>query len=369
MICYHQKLAPATGKSNGFIWPVWLPIVATTLLIVGQLHLLGGYLALNVSNVLSLKVVESKDVDVLPAISAWSTAIRLWGSRIPARNQAQALALLSAKAGLDESATLLSNSLIAGNARSSHLNVVAKSALAWYQGDDLEAVNNGRAADVAPLLLILAGVRERHGDTQAALLMRERATKVDPFWVTGWLELATLHERLGQWEAAKLTYEAGIERNPNSALLYREYGYLLRTQCGANDLAAETAWLTAERLQPEDEQTRLFLALLYLQTGRPQLGLEEAKAVIEINPHRAAGYWYLGSALLALGHPKPALENLEKAVNLGEANPWVFIDLARAYKALGDCLSARGVLRTLQSRDPHFGPGQDLLRILDSECY
>ena len=247
------------------------------------------------------------------------------------------------------------------------LGDLGRAAASWARGDKSEAVAYGRAAGAAPLLLRVARVRADAGQFPEARRLAEFATEIAPSDESAWIQLAATYLRQERWDDARATYERALRAAPASAALYREYGSLLNGHYRPSSPDVEAAWTKARDLDPRDTGARLSLAHLYILTGRPGQALDESRVVVRLDPKNPYGYWFRGVALLHLDQARGAVESLETAKTLGVVNPWAFVDLARAYAAIGDCQAATRTLASL-ARRLDFSQSGDVVKEIGRRC-
>jgi tetratricopeptide (TPR) repeat protein len=83
----------------------------------------------------------------------------------------------------------------------------------------------------------------------------------------------------------------------------------------------------------------------YLDEGDYQAAITELKAVIQRYPTDPEMHWLLGSAYLQLNQPRPAMDSLESAFELGYFEQPLLLALAQAYLLDGEYDEALGLVR------------------------
>jgi tetratricopeptide (TPR) repeat protein len=178
----------------------------------------------------------------------------------------------------------------------------------------------------------------------------------------GWLALGDLYERMERWQEAEQTYEQAILIAPDSALAHQVMAFF-RWHRGWGGERTEQELQTAIRLALADPQTQdgidlpwLYtdLALIYLQSGRPQLAEDVARRAIALDPGIAYSHHFLGEALRLQGDARGAIAELNRALELGSTNGWARYSLAMAYLQVGDLAKAKQQAQELAEQDPQF---------------
>ena len=108
-----------------------------------------------------------------------------------------------------------------------------------------------------------------------------------------------------------------LDYAPNHVDLLILKGVVLQELGRAED--AEEAFSTVRQEVESEETFLLSRSQTYLRTGKSEPALTDAEAAIEVNETSAYGYYLRGTALSGLNRPVEALESLEKASQLAEA--------------------------------------------------
>jgi O-antigen ligase len=125
----------------------------------------------------------------------------------------------------------------------------------------------------------------------------------------------------------------------------RSYGF--GRSFGALALAAAAVWLGAMPV----------LAEAWSWSGRLDLA-------VRADPLQAQYHWDLGNRLLGLGDGHGAVVELQRAADLGETEPQLYVDLGDERRRLGDIASARQDYQRALFIDPYYAPAQQRLRAL-----
>ncbi|HEX9468170.1 MAG TPA: tetratricopeptide repeat protein, partial [Bradyrhizobium sp.] len=82
--------------------------------------------------------------------------------------------------------------------------------------------------------------------------------------------------------------------------------------------AAERIYLEVLQREPQHFDSLHMLAVVALQTGRTERGIELIRKAIALNEKVAAAHNNLGKALMDLGRPEPALASFDHAIALDQ---------------------------------------------------
>jgi len=197
------------------------------------------------------------------------------------------------------------------------------------------------------------------------------------------LLVAMQHEAHSDLAAATAAYQRALAKDPDSAFIHRRLANTLIRQRdpGQALVHAERAY----ELEPEDEQTRLFLSQLYRlsrqfekseallvdDAGDPRgeqaalllyqvyLEFDKPKAVavaqwlIDRDPDATSAYAMLAKAHEAMGEPKKAEQALRDALEIDPTNVRIFSQLARLAREQGDIAGQQAIFREVLENHPH----------------
>jgi TolB-like protein/DNA-binding winged helix-turn-helix (wHTH) protein/Tfp pilus assembly protein PilF len=190
--------------------------------------------------------------------------------------------------------------------------------------------------------------QDREGN-EAAIAALERAVAADPTFADAQAELAQAYvwrlflftPKEGQWaEKAFVAAEKAIALDPNSAVAYLARGRLLWTP--ANHFPHEKAireYRRALTLNPNLDEARNQLALVYCHIGAFDEALQESKNAVATNPNNNLAQFRIGQTLNFQGKYQEALDVLRAMPK--EANPalvghqvaWALFNLGRKEEA------------------------------------
>ena len=112
-------------------------------------------------------------------------------------------------------------------------------------------------------------------------------------------------------------------------------------------LAAAATWFGAMPL----------LADAWYSQGRPELS-------VMVDPLQARYHWVRGLTLVGSGDVRAGVAELQRAANLGETEPQLYLDLGDAEQKLGNTAAARRNYRMALLIDPYFAPARQRLASL-----
>ena len=152
----------------------------------------------------------------------------------------------------------------------------------------------------------------------------ERATILEQgFAATGapvalGLELATLQESMGRYEAAISTYEKMIEMNASSDLLFNNLAMLLATH--RTDAASlDRAQQMTQQFQATDNPAFLnTFGWTRLKGGQVDAALPALRQAVNLQPNSAILRYHLGVALMESGDMTEARAELARALEIGD---------------------------------------------------
>ncbi|MDF1513433.1 MAG: hypothetical protein P1S60_06450 [Anaerolineae bacterium] len=117
-------------------------------------------------------------------------------------------------------------------------------------------------------------------------------------------------------EQALIYLEQALEIDPDNASLLIEYGVI--AQLNEKFDIAESSFNRAKALINNEEDYLTSRSQIYLQTGLPELALEDAEDAIAINPESAFAHYQKGVSANALGDRQTAFIAMEKAANFAD---------------------------------------------------
>ncbi|MDQ3687738.1 MAG: winged helix-turn-helix domain-containing protein [Acidobacteriota bacterium] len=191
--------------------------------------------------------------------------------------------------------------------------------------------------------------RQNRDDNETAIMTLERAVAIDPAFAAAYAELAQVYvwklflfaPRERQWEEkAFVAAEKALALDPDLAVAHLARGRLLWTP--ANRFPHEKAILEYRRaleLNPNLDEARNQLALIYCHIGAFDEALKESQKAITTNPINNMAQYRIGQTLVFQGKYEDALSVLRAIPR--EANPalvghqtaWALFNLGRKEEA------------------------------------
>jgi serine/threonine protein kinase/Tfp pilus assembly protein PilF len=191
--------------------------------------------------------------------------------------------------------------------------------------------------------------RQNREDIETSIVSLERAVELDPNFASAWAELAQAYvwklflfapqERQWEEKAFKAT-ERALDLDTNSAVAHLARGRLLWTP--ANHFSHEKAiaeYRRALSLNPDLDEARNQLALIYYHIGAFDEALQESQKAIAANPTNNLAQLRIGQTLNSQGNYEQALTALRalpQEVNpalLGQNIAWALFNLGKKEEA------------------------------------
>ncbi|HEV2827608.1 MAG TPA: tetratricopeptide repeat protein, partial [Pyrinomonadaceae bacterium] len=208
--------------------------------------------------------------------------------------------------------------------------------------------------------------RQNKEGNETAIEALEHAVGIDPTFAAAYAELAQAYvwklflfaPSEGQWEEkAFVAVEKALSLDPNLAVAYQARGRMLWTP--ANHFPHEKAireYHHALTLNPNLDEARNQLALVYCHIGAFDEALQESEKAIKINPNNNLAQLRIGQTLNFQGKYEPALSALRAIPQ--EANPaLVGYQIAWALFNLGRKEEASDMLEQLLKKYPEDNGG------------
>jgi len=377
-----------------------------------------------------LGLIESLRHHPEESAKAYRVALRLAPNDTATK---QALATELARAGkADKAREVLAGSSAQGTASSATWTLVGNSEFAANRLSDAEAAYRKAIVDEPDSYAAwfnLGLVLDRTGRTHDAEDAFERAIRINPDSTKAWSNLSRIQRDRGDKITALASVQRAVQADPANAEAWRDLGNMRfaakdyresapafqrivdlgkaiagdqvslgesLVRLGQLD-AATTAFLAAEKLEPENARALLGLAMLWGQRGDNKQALEYAERAVKKEPGNGSawsskGYALIrlgrypeavaamqtavklspdssnvwinsGEALLLNGNLSQAIYALEKAVSLAPAASDGHLFLAQAYLSTGQSGKARQEAQTVLSRSPDLPPALGIITL------
>lgn len=237
----------------------------------------------------------------------------------PSNKQAwQAKALLLIQQGRNEEAVDELKKLLADDPTNLQLTGVAVETLLQLERYDeaLEIVDKAIEADPsAALYQVRSQIHTQQEDADAALADLDKALELEPNNTRALLDRAGLLLQKDDIKAAKRDINKALTAEPNSL-----QGVLLRSILAAEEGRLQDAINDIKllaRADPENPTWTLQLANLYQLDNRPRKAIEVTSELIGRDPQSAEAYRVRADAKLAVGDHETAIEDYERALEIG----------------------------------------------------
>lgn len=147
------------------------------------------------------------------------------------------------------------------------------------------------------------------------------------------------------WAAAEDNFKRAIQLKPGYHAAHHWYGEFLAVMCRFEESFA--ALKTALELDPLSISINADLALSYLFARRYEECEEQLLKTLEMDNNFARAHIFYGMLNMQKGKPCEAIANLQRAVEISDANPLALSMLGQAYALRGKVCEARQLLNTL----------------------
>ena len=158
--------------------------------------------------------------------------------------------------------------------------------------------------------------------------------------------LGILHEKLKDYESAKISYKKAIEISPQEDFYYNLGEVLVNLQEWDE---AISAFKTVLKSDSQDGNCYFNLGLCYFNREEINLATDNFQKAVEINPQDIFAHFYLGNIYQNNGLTNFAIESYRKVLSISPDYSWAYYNLASiAYKA-GNLEEAKeNLLKTIE---------------------
>jgi Tfp pilus assembly protein PilF len=174
--------------------------------------------------------------------------------------------------------------------------------------DDLNASAELSPAETAKACIATAETLESQGHNREAVLLYEKARRLDAGAIDYSRRLAALYDRLDDGPSALREYQAALRISPRDPDLLNDFGYHHMKQGSLTQ--SEQLYRDALKLQPEHQHVRMNLAVNLAKQGRQAESYELFASVV--GP--AAAHYNLGVVLAKEGRSSDARHALSQAL-------------------------------------------------------
>jgi len=190
-----------------------------------------------------------------------------------------------------------------------------------------------RPLDSEAALLLFQMYMER-GQLATALTTARLLLEEDPENLGAYMAVATVHERLRQYDDAETALRAGLEYHPHRFVLYSR---LARVRRAAGDRSGEIAvYYEVLENEPGHHGTLVSLGEAQIATGDVVGAIESYRLLVETHPSDVQAIKRLASLEFTAGEPEIAAERFEAAVATHPDRPDLAYALGQVRRALGD---------------------------------
>jgi TolB-like protein/Tfp pilus assembly protein PilF len=177
-----------------------------------------------------------------------------------------------------------------------------------------------------------------------------KALELDDSLAEAHLAMAGLRVLTWDWVTAERELKRAIELNPNLARAHRRYAFYLNIRRRHDE-----AYTEGNRARELDPLTPSF-SWLTLQRRYDQ-ALEGLKKALEMGQGNAFVYVQLGVSYAGKGQYAEAIAAYREAIKLGDDSPDTLILLGCAYAMAGEQDQAQAILKRLKARREYVSPG------------
>ncbi len=206
--------------------------------------------------------------------------------------------------------------------------------------------------------ITLARLQIYNGEYEAAQANAENALLLDRSNVDALALLGWAKGLLGEYLEAEADINAGLDRDPNDALLHAVNSYVLALQVSNNvgeigtvDLAIEESRLAVD-LNPQLLESRWARGFVLEITSNYEEAIQQLEAAIELNDTIAEVHMALGRNYLAIEEYDQAVFQFTKAYSLNPADPDPNWYISRVYARIGEFAKAVQYAEQAVSTDP-----------------
>jgi len=178
------------------------------------------------------------------------------------------------------------------------------------------------------------------GKLDAALKELAAAVRADPSLSVAHAAAGDIHRKLGDHQAAAVSYEAACRTNPyefrshyNLGVTYQTLSEAARSFEKAQDYLAKAVdiYLRAITIRSDDFEANLNLSACYFQMGRYDQAEQYCLRALEIDPNHAGAYSNLGIIYDSQNQLYKAISAYQASLELDVEQPQLWLNLGSTY--------------------------------------
>ncbi len=168
-----------------------------------------------------------------------------------------------------------------------------------------------------------------NGDYDAAIIDFSRAVEINRNYADGFFNRGVAFQTKKELTKAILDYSEAIRIAPNSLKAHINRGVAYYSNKEYEKAVSD--FKRAIEVSPSDTMAYFHLANLYGNLGKNEQAIELYMEILKINSKNAAAYYKLGSLYNSIGKKRKAIDFLKKTIDLAPTLAAAYNDLAEAY--------------------------------------
>jgi tetratricopeptide (TPR) repeat protein len=201
----------------------------------------------------------------------------------------------------------------------------------------------------------------RLGDTHEALRWIEMAIKIDPKYVTAFVNQGGCAQQSGDFDLAREAYRRALVLKDDAALRYK-LGKLEYEQGNFQESISEFQHILKDH--PGDAFSLHDLAMAYAALKDYANARKTIELAIDAAPGDFRNHFTLGSIAMYQNEYQDAVNAYREAINLDPKNPDLYVGLGIAFARLGDIKNAQQALQNALALKPQHTEAQNHLQAL-----
>ncbi len=209
--------------------------------------------------------------------------------------------------------------------------------------------HNERPIDSESALLLFQMYMER-GQMTTALTTARLLLEAEPENLGAYMAVATIYERLREFEQAEAALRQGLEYHPNRFVLYSR---LARVRRAAGDRSGEIEiYYEVLENEPDHHGTLVSLGEAQIATGDVAGAIRTYRRLVEAHPSDVQAIKRLASLEFSAGDPVAAAERFEAAAAANPGRPDLAYALGQVRRALGETDAALAAFARVPAGHP-----------------